>query len=296
MASSALLKASNNASRWGDLLEEEEPLPPSTVSAPDARGIVTKVDYYRNAKGDLMKRTTRSRVGIVSKKVHASMAPKRAGWVKFGDAATERATDSITARSPEDVPFERVKSKKQSQADKQREDFQVSSAGDNKSAAMSLRELLHKKRMERQLLAAKGLLEVEAPPEEDGYEGGPGGLPMAGSKGGYVPPSLRNRGAAGEGERMLMEKRRDENSVRVTNLSEDVVEQDLLDLFGRFGHVQRIFIAKDRETGESRGFAFVNFARREDGQAAIDTLDGFGYANLILSVSWSAPREPRPGM
>ena len=99
-------------------------------------------------------------------------------------------------------------------------------------------------------------------------------------------------GAGGEGE-MMMQKRRDENSVRVTNLAEDVVEQDLSDLFGRFGHVQRIFIAKDRETGESRGFAFINFTRREEAQAAIDTLDGFGYANLILSVSWAAPREPK---
>lgn len=287
MATSQLIKTTNNASRWGDLLEEEEPLPPSSVSAPDARGIVTKVDYYRTDKGDLMKRTTRSRVVNVSKKVYTSTAAKRANWVKFGDAATERPTDAITSRAPEDVPFERIKSKKQSQEDKQREDFQVASAGDNKAAAMSLRELLHKKRMERQLLAAKGLLEVEAPPEDD--DGGHGGLPSAGSKGGYVPPSLRNRGAGGEGE--MMQKRRDENSVRVTNLSEDVVEQDLLDLFGRFGHVQRIFIAKDRETGESRGFAFVNFARREDAQAAIDTLDGFGYANLILSVSWAAPRD-----
>lgn len=284
----SLKPSAASTSRWGDLLEEEEPLPPSTVSAPDARGIVTKVDYYRNDKGDLMKRTTRSRVVKVEKKVYTSTAEKRANWVKFGDAATERPTDAITAQAPEDVPFERVKSKKQSQEDKQREDFQVASAGDNKSAAMSLRELLHKKRMERQLLAAKGLLEVEAPPEDDDMGSG---LPSAGSKGGYVPPSLRNRGAGGEGE--MMQKRRDENSVRVTNLSEDVEEQDLADLFGRFGHVQRIFIAKDRETGESRGFAFVNFVRREDAQAAIDTLDGFGYANLILSVSWAAPRDPR---
>jgi len=276
MASTMSLKPqAAGQSRWGDLLEEEEPLPPSTVSAPDARGIVTKVDYYRNDKGDVMKRTTRSRVVKVEKKRFTSAADKRANWVKFGDAATERPTDAITSRAPEDVPFERVKSKKQSQEEKQKEDFQVASAGDNKAAAVSLRELLHKKRMERQLLAAKGLLEVDLPPEED--EGG-SGLPSAGSKGGYVPPSLRNRGAAGEGEMM-------------TNLSEDVVEQDLLDLFGRFGHVQRIFIAKDRETGESRGFAFVNFARREDAQDAIDTLDGFGYANLILSVSWAAPRE-----
>lgn len=275
-----------NKNRWGDLLEEEEPLPPTTQSGPDAKGIITKVEYYRNDKGDLMKRTTKSRVVKVEKKMYKAASERRANWQKFGDAAVERPTDAITSRAPEDVPFERLKSKKQSKEEKQKEDFQVANAGDNKAAAMSLRELLHKKRMERQLLAAKGLLEVEAPPDESQGEGG--SLPSAGSKGGYVPPSLRNRGNA-EGD--AMQKRRDENSVRVTNLSEDVVEQDLLDLFGRFGHVQRIFIAKDRETGESRGFAFVNFLRREDAQDAINTLDGFGYANLILSVSWATPRE-----
>lgn len=272
--------------RWGDLLEEEEPVPPPTSSGPDAKGIVTRVEYFRNDKGDLMKRTTKSRVVKIEKKVYKAASDRRANWTKFGDAAVERPTDAITSRAPEDVPFERLKSKKQSQEEKQKEDFQVANAGDNKAAAMSLRELLHKKRMERQLLAAKGLLEVEAPPDESQGEGG--SLPSAGSKGGYVPPSLRNRGNA-EGD--SMQKKRDENSVRVTNLSEDVVEQDLLDLFGPFGHVQRIFIAKDRETGESRGFAFVNFSHREDAQNAINTLDGFGYANLILSVSWATPRE-----
>lgn len=275
-----------NKNRWGDLLEEEEPLPPTTQSGPDAKGIITKVEYFRNDKGDLMKRTTKSRVVKIEKKMYKAASERRANWQKFGDAAVERPTDAITSRAPEDIPFERLKSKKQSKEEKQKEDFQVANAGDNKSAAMSLRELLHKKRMERQLLAAKGLLEVEAPPDESQGEGG--SLPSAGSKGGYVPPSLRNRGNA-EGD--AMQKRRDENSVRVTNLSEDVVEQDLLDLFGRFGHVQRIFIAKDRETGESRGFAFVNFSRREDAQDAINTLDGFGYANLILSVSWATPRD-----
>ncbi len=51
----------------------------------------------------------------------------------------------------------------------------------------------------------------------------PGGLPVAGSKpGGYVPPS--RRAGAGEGDSM---RRREENSVRVTNLSEDTREDDL---------------------------------------------------------------------
>jgi hypothetical protein len=55
--------------QWGDLLEEEEELPPTTTSGPDAKGIVTKVEHYRNDKGEVMKRTTRSRVVKIEKKV-----------------------------------------------------------------------------------------------------------------------------------------------------------------------------------------------------------------------------------
>ena len=46
--------------------------------------------------------------------------------------------------------------------------------------------------------------------------------------------------------------------------------------------------------GESRGFAFINFIHREDANRAIAKLDGFGYDNLILSVSMAAPRPERP--
>jgi len=278
--------------RWGDLLEDEEELPPTTSSGPDAKGMVTKVEYFRNDKGEVMKRTIKSKVVKIERHVYKTAMERRKNWTKFGDAATERTTDAITAQATEEIPFERLRSQKQAQEDK-KPDFQVNLAGqDNKAAALSLRDLLYKKRMERQLLAAKGLLDVERPPDEDGPGGGT--LPPAGTKpGSWVAPSLRNRGAGGAADD-LAQKRRDENSVRVTNLSEDVTEQDLFDLFGNFGHVQRIFIAKDRETGESRGFAFVNFVHREDAQRAIDKLDGYGYDNLILSVSWSAPREPKP--
>lgn len=60
--------------------------------------------------------------------------------------------------------------------------------------------------------------------QEDVYGGGMSGLPVAGSKpGGYVPPSLKNR-AAGE---TVDSRKREENSLRVTNLSEDTREEDL---------------------------------------------------------------------
>lgn len=61
---------------------------------------------------------------------------------------------------------------------------------------------------------------------QDGAPGGMSNLPAAGAKtGGYVPPSIRNRAAGDTGD--SMNKRREENSVRVTNLSEDTREDDL---------------------------------------------------------------------
>ncbi|KAF6257203.1 hypothetical protein COO60DRAFT_1525063 [Scenedesmus sp. NREL 46B-D3] len=151
--------------------------------------------------------------------------------------------------------------------------------------------------MERELLRAKGLLaEAEKPPEEDGPSGPkPAGLPSAPKPGSYVPPSVRNRGpgasmegAGGDGRRQ-----RDENSVRVTNLSEDVTEGDLQELFRPFGPISRVFLAVDRTTGENRGFAFVNYHHKDDAERAIRTLNGYGYDNLILHVEWAAPRAER---
>jgi translation initiation factor 3 subunit G len=117
--------------------------------------------------------------------------------------------------------------------------------------------------MERELLRAKGLLgEAEKPPEEDKPAGSLPAVPKAGS---YVPPSVRNRSAAGGGsapEDTGQRQRRDENSLRVTNLSEDTTEADLQELFRPFGPISRVFLALDRTTGESRGFAFVNYHYR----------------------------------
>ena len=54
--------------------------------------------------------------------------------------------------------------------------------------------------------------------------------------------------------------------MRVSNLSEDVKDSDLRELFRRFGAIQRIYLAKDRDTRASRGFAFINFFARDDAQ------------------------------
>lgn len=122
---------------------------------------------------------------------------------------------------------------------------------------------------------------MDKPPTSDVPTSGP-------SKNTYVPPVLRGGGERPGGTEMR--RRNDENSVRVTNLSEDTREPDLLELFRTFGPVTRVYVAIDQKTGVSRGFGFVNFVSKEDAERAINKLNGYGYDNLILRVEWATPR------
>ncbi|XP_047500602.1 eukaryotic translation initiation factor 3 subunit G-like isoform X2 [Penaeus chinensis] len=63
--------------------------------------------------------------------------------------------------------------------------------------------------------------------------------------------------------------------------------QDLHVLFRPFGDIKRVFLAKDKKTGQSKGFAFINFKRQEDAAKAIEVLNGYSYDHQILSVDWS---------
>ena len=83
----------------------------------------------------------------------------------------------------------------------------------------------------------------------------------------------------------------DEFTIRVTNLPEEATEGDLMELFKPFGKVTRTFLAKDKNTQQSRGFAFVNFQHRDDAQRAILGVNGYGYHHLILKVEWSKPSK-----
>lgn len=64
-------------------------------------------------------------------------------------------------------------------------------------------------------------------------------------------------------------------------------EQELRDLFERFGRVTRVFLAKDRDTGRAKGFAFISFVDRAEASRACDKMDGFGYRHLILRVEFA---------
>ncbi|KAK7997038.1 hypothetical protein PG989_005078 [Apiospora arundinis] len=113
----------------------------------------------------------------------------------------------------------------------------------------------------------------------------------AGKKGSYVPPALRGGpGGAAAGERMGGSKygeRDDLATLRVTNVSEMAEEGELRDMFERFGRVTRVFLAKDRDTGMAKGFAFISFADRTDAVKACNKMDGYGFKHLILRVEFA---------
>lgn len=80
----------------------------------------------------------------------------------------------------------------------------------------------------------------------------------------------------------------------VGNLSFDTTETDLQDLFAAQGVVQEVSIVTDRETGRSRGFAFVTMSTPEEAQAAISALAGQSLNGREITVTEARPREARP--
>jgi len=81
----------------------------------------------------------------------------------------------------------------------------------------------------------------------------------------------------------------------VGNLSFDTSEQDLKTLFGECGTVASTNIIEDRETGRSRGFAFVEMSSKDEGQKAIAQLHGKEISGRELKVNEAKPQENRGG-
>jgi RNA recognition motif-containing protein len=81
----------------------------------------------------------------------------------------------------------------------------------------------------------------------------------------------------------------------VGNLSFRTEEQELEALFASVGQVSSVSLVRDRETGQSRGFAFVEMADDAQGQAACATLDQREFGGRRLTVNEAKPQERRNG-
>lgn len=83
------------------------------------------------------------------------------------------------------------------------------------------------------------------------------------------------------------------NKLHVGNLSYSTNEDSLRDLFGQVGTVQSCKVIIDRDTGRSKGFAFVEMGSDDEAQNAVEQLNGKNFDGRQLRVSEARPQEPR---
>jgi len=300
--------------KWGEQDEDDEEKvapaparPQSFVSGPDKDGIKTITEYRTDEatgkKFQVIRKVKETRVStLMNKNVLA-----RRQWKKFGKCAklppgpepgaTLVSHDSITLQ---------LKCKKREDDATEDEDDGLRRLGKEKESIVTCQHCgerghwsLKCPKRDTIVVVQKNRPNEEAPsrPETGGDVRRPGGGGGGGEETKYVPIHMRGqpagRGGPGGGKGSDAAQREEDssNQIRVTNISEDTTENDLRELFRRFGTTSRIYLAKDKGTNQSRGFAFITYTSRADAQKAIDRLNGYGYGNLILHVEFAKPRE-----
>lgn len=86
-------------------------------------------------------------------------------------------------------------------------------------------------------------------------------------------------------------------NIYIGNLPYRATEEELGELFGAYGTVDRTSIIKERDTGRSKGFGFVEMANDEEARKAVEELDGKNFLGRNLRVNEARPRDdsgPRP--
>jgi len=82
-------------------------------------------------------------------------------------------------------------------------------------------------------------------------------------------------------------------NIFVGNLSYQTTPSDLETAFGQFGAVERVNIVTDRDTGQPRGFAFVEMTERRDAETAISQLNGADMHGRTMNVNEARPKPTR---
>ena len=82
-------------------------------------------------------------------------------------------------------------------------------------------------------------------------------------------------------------------SIYVGNLSYEINQEDLTEVFSKYGTVQRVHLPTERDTGRLRGFAFVEMDTETEEEKAIQALDGAEWMEREIKVNKAKPRENR---
>ncbi|KAF7242285.1 hypothetical protein EG68_10748 [Paragonimus skrjabini miyazakii] len=271
---------------------DEDSLPPPEISFNEERGTKTVVQHYFNEDGDLIKETKEYRT---EKRIVSSAIAKRKKWAKFGAAKNDPPGGNSANTYPAEIIHLQIVQARQPEQEQERpeEDALKSKSriqaslcryckGNHFSHKCPNKSDMEAMQMLREKLKGKGETTEES---KESVE------PIV-PTGRYVPPALRGTGgvAAVLGGSVGSEKRPFEgHTIRVTNLPSDTTGDDLKEIFSPFGHVIRIYPAKDKLTQQNRGFAFISYASADEASAAIYAVNGLRHNHVVLKVDWAKP-------
>ncbi len=100
--------------------------------------------------------------------------------------------------------------------------------------------------------------------------------------------------AAKATNKRLIESEDAMKNIYVGNLSFDATEDQVRSMFEAYGPVDRVSIITDRDTGQPRGFAFVEMSDDESARKAMEALDGSALGGRNLTVNEARPKADRP--
>lgn len=83
-------------------------------------------------------------------------------------------------------------------------------------------------------------------------------------------------------------------NIYVGNLSYNVTENELRALFGEHGTVTSVNLIKDKYSGDSKGFGFVEMEKQAEAEDAIKQLNGHDFNGRTITVNLARPRNDRP--
>jgi translation initiation factor 3 subunit G len=264
-------------SSWADEVElDSGELPPPTEVI-DEHGVKTITEYKYNKDDKRVKvvRTYKTQKLVVSKSV-----ARRRALPKFGDSAKdEPGPASHTTFVSEDINMQLITNKEE---EKTNENVLDSKNQFAKCRFCNGGHFTTNCPYRHTTSYIEKILDTKPTPSTSAAEA------SSSKPGKYVPPHIKDQqksgGLGGKGGRD------DTLAIRISNLSESTSDADLEELTNKFGKKSKMYLAKDKNTGLCKGFAYVHFHNKEDAQAAIETLDGFGYDHLILKAEWSKPQ------
>lgn len=248
--------------------------PTGTETIENGHKYVTEYKFNNDDKKIKVVRTFK-----ITKQVVPKVVARRKSLQKFGDSENDKpGPNSHTTMVSEDVYMQFLSAK-----DDEKSNENVLDAGKNiaKCRICNGDHWSLNCPYKGTAMDTSKLIENKAPPTTTAVESGP-------KSGKYVPPFMKDiqkaGGPSGRGGRD------DTSAIRISNLSESMTEADLEELVKKFGPHNKMYLARDKNTGLCKGFAYVHFKLRKDAAAAIELLNGHGYDHLILNVEWSKPQ------